>query len=210
MKNFIKSLKRPDNEPLIEAILKGYSVIFENNESADLVAEARKYKTADEFVEDGYLIRKSDKNTPMSDWGHAMFAEKESDLGNAYGQNAFYVKKNELTDSSNMAELIKKAWNKESRLDDLNKNLSVPDAEYFNELSADDVVKSFTDIKDIVNSADGYDSDLFQWLFEQVIEPNDIKGIKLENGGIVFDDSFIKTKKQLTDIWNKAHNQLWS
>ena len=50
MKNFIKSLKRPDNEPLIEAILKGYSVIFENNESADLMAEERKYKTADEFV----------------------------------------------------------------------------------------------------------------------------------------------------------------
>lgn len=50
MKNFIKSLKRPENETLIEAILEGYNVIFENNEVADLVTEARKYKTADEFV----------------------------------------------------------------------------------------------------------------------------------------------------------------
>jgi|GEM_PF-3397742 len=31
---FIKSLKRPDNETLIEAIIKGYNVIFENKDSA--------------------------------------------------------------------------------------------------------------------------------------------------------------------------------
>lgn len=31
MKNFIKSLERSDNKTLIEAILEGYSVIFENN-----------------------------------------------------------------------------------------------------------------------------------------------------------------------------------
>lgn len=31
MKAFIKSLKRPDNETLIEAILKGYSIIFESS-----------------------------------------------------------------------------------------------------------------------------------------------------------------------------------
>ena len=30
MKDFIKSLQRPDNEPLIEAILKGYDAIFES------------------------------------------------------------------------------------------------------------------------------------------------------------------------------------
>jgi hypothetical protein len=54
MREFIKSLKRPDNEPLIEAILKGYSVIFESIQInkfpiSALIKQANKFKTFEEF-----------------------------------------------------------------------------------------------------------------------------------------------------------------
>ena len=51
MKVFIKSLKRPGNESLIEAIIKGYNAIFESDDINDnLLVDARNYKTADAFV----------------------------------------------------------------------------------------------------------------------------------------------------------------
>ena len=45
MKDFIKSLQRPDNETLIEAVIKGYSVIFENYTFDPIPPEKLEIKT---------------------------------------------------------------------------------------------------------------------------------------------------------------------
>ena len=54
MKDFIKSLQRPDNKTLIEAILEGYNVIFESTQInkfpiSALIKQSKKFKTFEEF-----------------------------------------------------------------------------------------------------------------------------------------------------------------
>ena len=45
MKDFIKSLQRPDNETLIEAVLEGYAIIFENYTFDPIPPEKLEIKT---------------------------------------------------------------------------------------------------------------------------------------------------------------------
>ena len=55
MKNFIKSLQRPDNKTLIEAILEGYSVIFENNDNNGYYYHETKKDHIRDIQNDGLL-----------------------------------------------------------------------------------------------------------------------------------------------------------
>lgn len=133
--------------------------------------------------------RFTSKDTPMSDWGHAMFADDRSAVSNGgYGKNEYHVPLNELTSADDIEDAIREAW--ENR--DLSRTMNVSEAKYYGGLSADDIVDDLVNVDDIVNTAKGYDSPLVSWLYESVIDPMDIKGIKTRDGAVVFDPSIIK------------------
>lgn len=134
---------------------------------------------------------------PMSDWGHAMFADKGV---NAYfpetlegltssGKHAFSVKKELLTDIEDLTDDIVKTWEEDAEEGTLyNYNF---DDDLF-ELSEDELMEIFNP-PDIVDDAGGYDSEEFlNWFRERIIEPRNIPGVNTYDGAIVFDKSIIK------------------
>lgn len=135
-----------------------------------------------------FSYRFSSKKDPMSDWGHAMFADDRNAVSGIYGKNEFHVGKNDLADVKSIEGKIRSAWSKA----DLSRTMNATDARTFEGLSADEVVDQLVHVKDIVSSAKGYDSPLVSWLYEDVIEPMGLKGIKTPDGAVVFDPSIIK------------------
>jgi len=205
MKNFIKSLKRPDNEPLIEAILKGYSVIFENNESADLVAEARKYKTADEFIKaqtkrDYSSAHQIDTKTatPITEISEETLTSFTDEFKRQYGYPSLKSKEvNKLKSIISNPDADVKIY-RASPKNELNSGDWITiDKTYANDIKMQNGGKVF---EYTVKASDLY-------------YPKTLQGFKdlpsLNKWG-AFQYQSSKAKQQLTDIWNKAHNQLWS
>jgi len=120
MKNFIKSLERSDNKTLIEAILEGYTVIFENNEVAYLVAQARKFKTVDDFLkaQKGIKIGNCVDDSCVDDiFGSVSeFARQVEEEGDNFLYGDINVKYNPKTDIHTFYEVDKSKiidiWNK--------------------------------------------------------------------------------------------------
>lgn len=226
MRDFIKSLQRPGNETLIEAILEGYNAIFENNEVAYLVAQARKFKTVDEFIryqgEPFYHGARGDwtgdfKVETKSKNDYGIFGEMETERHGAF-----------FTDSKNYAiEHVGKGGRIiEVRLD-VDKTLVIDKFYEF-----ENVKNAFKNQYDAHTQSDLWDD--IQWgikevweLFEgdrgrrfvEFIKKQGYDSVKFSEGlvdknkdavdgmtTVVFDPSKIKTISQLTDIWNKAHS----
>lgn len=135
------------------------------------------------------LYRFSDTSDPMSDWGHAMFSDIEGRVEH-YGENKFTVKESELASFEDIAELIDKAY-EEDKADGFRmmRSFGIDENIYNNKA---EFIESFNPV-DIVDSAEGYeDAAMNMWLYETVLEPNDIKGIRTQNGGVVYDESIIE------------------
>lgn len=134
------------------------------------------------------FYRYTGRKNPMSDYGHAMFAEDQNSVGNGcYGSNLYLYNGTNGIVVSELEATIKTAWQECQEDEDFG---SLCD-EYFTSLSADEVYNSFNP-DDIVNSADGYDSrELMTWLWEKVIEPNEIQAIITNDGAVVFDSALI-------------------
>ena len=128
--------------------------------------------------------------SPMSDWGHAMFADDPEAISQ-YGTQAWVVDKKELTDVN---ELLPEIERKIKEQIDNGKIYNYNFADYIEEKSEaeiKDIIKEFNP-KDIVESAEAYDNgDFLEWLFNEVCEPKGVKGIKTDDGSIVFDQSII-------------------
>ena len=199
MKAFIKSLERPGNETLIEAVIKGYSVIFENNESADLVAEARKFKSTEEFWEaqeaqGAHFIHATDKDFTEFDisktskgavHGPAVYGSlKGGEIWDPPG----LVKKNRIIEGVVYGKIL-----------DITKPLSKEDLSVFEKLLGRELEslpiisleKRFGSLSNGIREA-GYSAFYHQG-----------PGGAGKHIAIV-DPSQIKTKSQLIDIWNKA------
>ena len=135
------------------------------------------------------LYRFSNSENPMSEMGHAMFADSEGNVEH-YGQNRYVVDANKLTSFDDVKPLIEKAYD-EAAADDFDsmKNFDIDEYSYQDKGA---FVDSF-DPEDIIDNADGYDNPgMNAWLYEYVLEPNGIAGIRTQNGGVVYDESLIQ------------------
>src|SRR5690606_22061662 len=76
--------------------------------------------------------------------------------------------------------------------------------EYWKEIEGEEIYEQFNP-KDIVDSAEAWDSDLVQWIWDRILEPRDIMAVTTRDGAVVFDDKLIKPLKtepetKLTDM----------
>ena len=175
---FINSLKRPNNISLIEAIHQGYQTIFENN-NADLITEAQKYKTADEFLNSLSLVK------------HGTMAEKDF--------NRFKVSMPRDGFPSGIHFTTRDNVGYGKRVIEAHVDIKNPlivnhrDDSWMvkNKFSGEMVPKALPTAEDAIS--DGHDGIIIKW----------------KDGSeqhIAFSPDQVKTKQQLIDIWNKANN----
>lgn len=133
---------------------------------------------------------------PMSDWGHAIFADNFSSISCYGGKNktTFYVESADLVDVLDIrAEIIqqKEAFSPDECyfLDEE----EIAEIENLFSLSDDNFFSMFNP-SDIVMSAEAYDNySLLSWLYNTVIEPMEIGGVKTADGAVTFNPEIIKT-----------------
>lgn len=138
---------------------------------------------------DSKLYRFSNSNSPMSDWGHAMFSDNEGQVEH-YGKNKYTVNESELTSFEDVVPLIDKAYEDDKANDFSMMEFYGIDENIYNDKA--EFLELF-DPADITDAAAAYDNSATSaWLYDTVLEPNGIKGIRTQNGGVVYDDSIIE------------------
>lgn len=152
--------------------------------------EQMTWEEADELInqQKGLSYRFYSRDDPMSRAGYAMFSDDYSLNSKAYGGDnarAFSVSENDLTDFHDIKGKIIEARH------DTDENLPWV-LEDYTELGDNEFADMFNP-EDIVDSADAWDNeDLVQWFWENVGEPNEIPGVKTQDGAIAFDLGIIK------------------
>jgi len=164
-----------------------------------LIEEAKKYKTAEDFVEgQGEYVRYA--NDPSgravdSKAGYQMFVERSGeDSVRSYGEHRV------ITDSKNAVS----SYDIEADVAEMFKKH--PDILQEYQATAEALASEVSPERIATNDAGIWDQPtLAHLIWEEVLEPKGITKVQTPDGMIVFDPSQIKTKSQLTDIWNKAH-----
>lgn len=143
--------------------------------------------------------RFSNSETPMSDYGHAMFAAKEDSVS-GYGENEYTYDGKNAVPIESLKDIIVKKW------DETIENGMEPIG--YENLTGEEVYQEF-DPSDIVMSAQAWDNgELLTWFYENVALENDITAVTTKDGAIVFDENLIKKKSeedirfQLEDVDN--------
>ena len=122
--------------------------------------------------------------TPMSDWGHAMFAADKDSVDGCYGDVAWEYDGSQSVDINNLADLIASKWAEDSE------SGLVPDGY---EMYAPDEISAEFNPQDIVMSAGAWDNgELTQWFWDRIADPMGISAIITSDGAIVFDEGLIK------------------
>lgn len=157
------------------------------------IEERKKSISLDEAINElyrqkGLSYRFYSRDDPMSRAGYAMFADEPDRAGSGYGSDkkrAFSVEESSLTDISDIKEKIIEARH--------NTDENTPwELEDYEDVSDDSFAELF-DPEDIVDSAAAYDDEsLVSWLWNNVLEPNDIAGIKTSDGAVAFSPDIIK------------------
>lgn len=157
------------------------------------IEERKKSISLDEAINElyrqkGLSYRFYSSDDPMSRAGYAMFADEPDRVGSGYGgdeKRAFSVEKPSLTDISDIKEKIIEARH--------NTDENTPwELEDYEDVSDDSFAELF-DPEDIVDSAAAYDDEsLVSWLWNNVLEPNDIAGVKTSDGAVAFSPDIIK------------------
>lgn len=157
------------------------------------IEERKKSISLDEAINElyrqkGLSYRFYSSDDPMSRAGYAMFADKPDRAGSGYGgdeKRAFSVEGSSLTDISDIKEKIIEARH--------NTDENTPwELEDYEDVDDDSFAELF-DPEDIVDSAAAYDDEsLVSWLWNNVLEPNDIAGIKTSDGAVAFSPDIIK------------------
>lgn len=127
--------------------------------------------------------------------GYVMFSDDLESISQYAGDNGrFYsVSHDKLMPIGELEDAIRNAW------DDEDKRPSG-----YEQLDSDEILAAFNP-SDIVNSAEGYDNEDFtSWLWENVLEPQGIMGIKTEDGAIVFDPAIIDDLGSVDD-WKESY-----
>lgn len=157
------------------------------------IEERKKSISLDEAINElyrqkGLSYRFYSSDDPMSRAGYAMFADEPDRAGSGYGSDkkrAFSVEESSLTDISDIKEKIIEARH--------NTDENTPwELEDYEDVSDDSFAELF-DPEDIVDSAAAYDDEsLVSWLWNNVLEPNDIAGVKTSDGAVAFSPDIIK------------------
>ena len=157
------------------------------------IEERKKSISLDEAINElyrqkGLSYRFYSSDDPMSRAGYAMFADEPDRAGSGYGgdeKRAFSVEESSLTDISDIKEKIIEARH--------NTDENTPwELEDYEDVDDDSFAELF-DPEDIVDSAAAYDDEsLVSWLWNNVLEPNDIAGIKTSDGAVAFSPDIIK------------------
>lgn len=157
------------------------------------IEERKKSISLDEAINElyrqkGLSYRFYSSDDPMSRAGYAMFADEPDRVGSGYGgdeKRAFSVEESSLTDISDIKEKIIEARH--------NTYENTPwELEDYEDVSDDSFAELF-DPEDIVDSAAAYDDEsLVSWLWNNVLEPNDIAGVKTSDGAVAFSPDIIK------------------
>lgn len=140
------------------------------------------------YAQKGLSYRFYNDEDPMSRAGYAMFSDDPDANGSAYGGDhpkAFSVDESTLTDISDITQKIIDA----RHISDEKTPWILEDYENV----SDEEFAALFDPADIVDSAAAYDDEaLTSWLWDNVLEPNDIKGIKTSDGAVAFSPDIIK------------------
>ena len=157
------------------------------------IEERKKSISLDEAINElyrqkGLSYRFYSSDDPMSRAGYTMFADEPDRAGSGYGgdkKRAFSVEESSLTDISNIKEKIIEARH--------NTDENTPwELEDYEDVDDDSFAELF-DPEDIVDSAAAYDDEsLVSWLWNNVLEPNDIAGVKTSDGAVAFSPDIIK------------------
>ena len=157
------------------------------------IDELKKSLTLDKAIDlldaqTGLSYRLNRSANPMSRAGYAMFADNINSIEDAYGGSrpkAFSVEKSALTPIWDITQDIIDARH---RTDE-----ETPWILEDHERLSDDEFAALFDPEDIVISAAAYDDeDLVSWLWDNVLEPNNIIGVETYDGAIAFDTDIIK------------------
>jgi hypothetical protein len=150
------------------------------------------------YAQSGAYYRFYGSDDPMSRAGYAMFAKDVDEVGAGYGgrnKRAFSVRDEDLTPFSDIESKVIEARHRT----DENSPWEIED---YSGMSDDEFAAMFNP-EDIVDSAYGYDSEeLTAWLWENVLDPNGIKGIETDNGAVVFDPSVISRNLAAEVVFN--------
>ena len=164
-----------------------YGLFKTNDPKIDSEKENLSYQDASILLDNqiGLYYRSSEKTDGMSDFGHAMFVDKNGleNLSSYRGEQIFSVSGNDLYDINDLKDSILSARNKtQEESFDLDDFADLSDEEFF----------AMFNPSDIVDSAGAYDNDvLISWLYDNVLEPNGITGVKTDDGAVVYDPEII-------------------
>lgn len=129
--------------------------------------------------------RYTNSNSPMSDWGHAMFAYGDEHRTDNYGANHYTYDGTDGVNIQDIEQAIKDAW---AECQETGHFGFLPESDQ--DLTAEEVYQSFNP-ENIVDGAQGWDCDLACWFWEFVAEPNDIMAVITQDGAILFDEALI-------------------
>lgn len=130
--------------------------------------------------------RFTNKNTPMSDYGHAMFAQDRDSVCDCYGDIEYLYDGEYSVEISDILSQISDAWD-----EDLENGMLPCGCEALG-ISGQEAADCFNP-EDIVMSAEAWDNaDMVMWFWSKIAEPADIKAVITSDGAIVFDEELIK------------------
>lgn len=119
-------------------------------------------------------------DVPVNRSGYMLFADDVEKVANNYGKNHWVADVSDLPTVGQIKEKIRNFFN--SRADILD--------EY--QVTAKELAESF-DPDDIVNSAGGWDNeDLVSEIYTNILEPEGIIGVKVNDGAVLFDNRNVK------------------
>ncbi len=189
---------KPSTPSNFEADTDTVSQYIQQAKDADIPQLTEDYIMKNWVADNAKTYRYAKPDDPMSDWGHAMFADDPTKYGipehGILDDSLYSVKKSDLTNISDLRDDIINQWNEDVE-DGTAYNYTFTNDEL--SLSGEDIVERF-DPKDIVDTAEAFDHPEFtQWLWDRVLEPRGIVGVKTKDGGIVFDPSIIQKESNL-------------
>lgn len=127
--------------------------------------------------------RFTSKDTPMSDWGHAMFAEDRDMVAQCYGSNEYLYDGKAGIDIADLKDAITQAWEEDAETGMLPVG--------YEDLDAETAYGCFNP-DDIVMSAGAWDcGEALEWFCERIAEPMGIPAVITSDGAIVFDADLI-------------------
>lgn len=125
----------------------------------------------------------------LSEFGHAMFTDNPSEVDGGYGHGGYHwfsVDSARLTNIDDLREAILAA-RRNTNAEEFSLAADAEDWERLMKPMGDDEFFDMFNPADIVDSAGAYDDSLLiVWLWERVLEPMGIYGVKTQDGAVCY------------------------